>query len=311
MSAFWQAKIWGLLHDPALKALHNNTGRGSEGAWQSGGKPLLACMEGWVSPKAKSLTEARFNRQWLKHIGLCDLIASASDRAAIGRLPPTTAIDYDSKGLEIRHLLSGAPQQLKLGQWHEFLLNLGNERAHWLTQVEASLIPESIKQETDARKVFWWLWRCYPQVLSLALDREQNISSEPSLPLLPAETRIPDGSLWSHTTMTSALAGSLAGYHEDPAAYPQKGARKGKNYHESRPHVAIFSFTPVQEFIKASRKMRDLWAGSWLLHYLSAKVCWAVAWKYGPDTLLYPCLYEQPLIDLWLLAGGATRKAIT
>ena len=37
------------------------------------------------------------------------------------------------------------------------------------------------------------------------------------------------------------------------------------------------------------------------MHYLSAKVAWAIAQKYGPDTLLYPCLYQQPLIDLWLL----------
>ena len=101
--------------------------------------------------------------------------------------------------------------------------------------------------------------------------------------------------------MTSALAGGLAGYYDDSAEYPQKGARKGKSYHESRPHVGIFSLSPVQELIKASRKMRDFWAGSWLLHYLSAKICWGLAWKYGPDTLLYPCLYEQPLIDHWLL----------
>jgi CRISPR-associated protein Cmr2 len=47
--------------------------------------------------------------------------------------------------------------------------------------------------------------------------------------------------------------------------------------------------------------MRDFWAGSWLLHYLSAKVCWELAKKYGADTLLYPCLYQQPLIDHWLL----------
>ncbi|OBQ28160.1 MAG: hypothetical protein AN487_24390, partial [Anabaena sp. CRKS33] len=53
--------------------------------------------------------------------------------------------------------------------------------------------------------------------------------------------------------------------------------------------------------IKSSRKMRDFWAGSWLLHYLSAKVCWQLANQYGPDTLLYPSLYEQPLIDHWLL----------
>jgi CRISPR-associated protein Cmr2 len=84
MSPFWQSKIWGLLHDPALKALHDNSGRGREGAWQS-----LACMEGWVSAKAKSFTQSSYSTQWLKHIGMCDLIASASDRAAIGRLPTT------------------------------------------------------------------------------------------------------------------------------------------------------------------------------------------------------------------------------
>jgi len=34
MSAFWQAKIWGLLHDRALKALHDNTGRGRNSFWR-------------------------------------------------------------------------------------------------------------------------------------------------------------------------------------------------------------------------------------------------------------------------------------
>ena len=288
---FWQAKIWGLLHDPALKALHNNSGRGKEGAWHS-----LKCMEGWFSPKDKSsLKAAQFSNKWLNHVGLCDLISSASDRAAVGRLP--SSIDYNTDGIQIRHLLSGEPQTLKLGQWHDYLMSLGSDRVKWLTDIEASLIPDSIKQETDARKVYWWLWRCYPQALQKALDRSNNILNEPRLPLLPAESRLPDGSLWSHATMTSAFAGSLAGYHKDAAAYPKKHQR----FIASHPYVATFSFTPVQELIKASRKMRDFWAGSWLLHYLSAKVCWDIAWKYGPDTLLYPCLYEQPLIDLWLL----------
>ena len=284
--AFWQAKIWGLLHDPPLKALYEQ--KSKEGAWQS-----LTCMNGWVSPKG-NLANAQYSNKWLKHIGLCDHIASASDRAAIGRLPKTS-VDYTNEGIQIRHLLSGEPQTLKLRQWHDHLIELGRGRTNWLTHVETILIPDQIKQETDARKVFWWLWRCYPQVLSNALDRD---NTEPRLPLLPAETRIPDGSLWSHATMTSALAGSLAGYYNNAADYPKKNAR---NWHKSRPHVATFTFTPVQELIKASRKMRDFWAGSWLLHYLSAKICWDIAWKYGPDTLLYPCLYAQPLIDLWLL----------
>ncbi|MCT7980437.1 type III-B CRISPR-associated protein Cas10/Cmr2 [Laspinema olomoucense] len=294
---YWQAKIWGLLHDPALKALHTNAGRGSEGAWRS-----LACMEGWISPKAKSHKESVYNSNWLKQISLCDLIASASDRAALGRLPGHKAVDYDKNGLEIKHLLSGATQTLKLGEWHDFLLNEKSNRSKWLAEVETILIPDSIRTCPDARQVYWWLWRCYPVALSRALDQTANLSEESTLPLLPADTRIPDASVWSHTTMTSALAGALAGYHCDPDNYPRKRAIQGKDYHQSRPYVGIFSFTPVQELIKASRKMRDFWAGSWLLHYLSAKVAWALAWKYGPDTLVYPCLYAQPLIDCWLLS---------
>lgn len=74
----------------------------------------------------------------------------------------------------------------------------------------------------------------------------------------------------------------------------------------THPYLATFSFSPIQELIKASRKMRDFWAGSWILHYLSAKVCWALAWKYGPDCLIYPSLYQQPLIDRWLLGGSGS-----
>ena len=70
MTAYWQAKIWGLLHDPVLKALHDNSGRGKEGAWES-----LTCMEGWVSPKEISLTNSPYSTQWLKHIGLsCECV---------------------------------------------------------------------------------------------------------------------------------------------------------------------------------------------------------------------------------------------
>ncbi|WP_254565494.1 type III-B CRISPR-associated protein Cas10/Cmr2 [Oscillatoria sp. HE19RPO] len=294
---YWQAKIWALLHDPALKALHTNAGRGGEGAWES-----LACMEGWVSPKAKSHKESVYSSQWLKEIGLCDLIASASDRAALGQLPSNTAVSYDAEGLEIRHLLSGATQTLKLNVWHDFLMNQGETGSQRLAEIEANIIPENIRNSQDIRQVYWWLWRCYPVALSRALVQGANLSEEFSLPLLPADTRIPDASVWSHHTMTSALAGALAGYYPNESDYPHQGVGEEKDDRQSRPYLSIFSFTPVQELIKASRKMRDFWAGSWLLHYLSAKVAWAVAWKYGPDTLLYPCLYAQPLIDFWLLS---------
>nr|WP_304941010.1 type III-B CRISPR-associated protein Cas10/Cmr2 [Trichocoleus sp. FACHB-591] len=114
---------------------------------------------------------------------------------------------------------------------------------------------------------------------------------------MPAETRLPDSSIWSHASLTAALSGALAGYNLTSAEI----AQWPNGQQPSHPYLAAFSFTPIQELIKASRKMRDFWAGSWILHYLSAKVCWTLASKYGPDSLVYPSLFQQPLIDHWLL----------
>jgi len=55
---YWLAKIWGLLHDPALKALHDGSGWSGEGLWTR-----LAVMEGWQSPKAEG------SSAYAKHIG--------------------------------------------------------------------------------------------------------------------------------------------------------------------------------------------------------------------------------------------------
>ena len=271
---YWQSKIWGLLHDPALKALHDASGRGSEGVWR-----LLDVMQDWISPKSSDASDDQ------KYIGDADLIASASDRSAISNLP--IAIDYQTIdrgltlgiGLEITHLLSAETIFWQLQPDKYYSLQIAGNRAEYLRDCEKSVVPDSIKESEDFQKVFWWFWRCFPEAICRRFEDD-------SLMLMPAETRLPDGSIWSHASITSALAGCLAGYTE-----PQK----------TRPHLATFTFSPIQELIKASRKMRDFWAGSWLLHYLSARICWKLALKYGPDCLLYPSLYAQPLIDYWLL----------
>jgi CRISPR-associated protein Cmr2 len=286
--AYWQAKIWGLLHDPGLKALSHSQDLGREGQWY-----ILQCMAGWKSPKPKcdfnsidSVAAESLNGTWLSYVGLCDLIASASDRSTIGRLAPQySAISYQENGLQIHHLLSGKAQKLQICQWHERLQQ--GKRKEFLEEKELEVL-NSIKDWDNPSQVHWWLWRCYPDLLA---------KDTPEVYLLPAETRLPDASLWSHTSITSALAGGLAGYYRQKEDYPAKG----QSFTRSRPHLVVFTFSPVQELVKASRKMRDFWAGSWLLHYLSAKVCWELAKKYGADTLLYPCLYQQPLIDHWLL----------
>ncbi|AFY74786.1 CRISPR-associated protein Cas10/Cmr2, subtype III-B [Synechococcus sp. PCC 7502] len=283
---FWQAKIWGLLHDPALKALHTNYGRGEQSFWQE-----LKVMEGWKDPASSGGTLQ-------KHVLNADYITSASDRAAVGSL--STSIDYEQSGLEISHLLSSAKQNWVLNDdHHRRAMQLRpKERTEYFLEMEKSLFPQAIKQCEDPRLVFWWLWRYLPQKTC------QHFNDD-SLLLMPAETRIPDGSIWSHVSLTAAMAGALAGY--DLTEADIKSWTKGDSG-LSRPYLAAFTFSPIQELIKASRKMRDFWAGSWILHYLSAKVCWALAWKYGPDSLVYPSLYAQPLIDYWLLHGIGEKE---
>lgn len=277
--AYWQAKIWGLLHDPVFKALHN-TRRGGNSFWQN-----LAVMQEWKdnnwNPEIRSGTA-------LQQIHLADYIAAASDRGAIGAL--SDAINYGADGLEISHLLSGAKFAWKLQPTiHDRLLQAN--QANYLSLTEDNLLPAAIRDEADIRKVFWWLWRCLPTQACRQLGEDE------SLLLMPAETRLPDSSIWSHVSLTAALAGALAGYNLTAAEI----AQWPKGQPMSHPYLAAFSFTPIQELIKASRKMRDFWAGSWILHYLSAKVCWTLASKYGPDSLIYPSLFRQPLIDHWLL----------
>lgn len=281
--AFWQAKIWGLLHDPAFKALHDNTGRGDNSFWQQ-----LEVMQTW---REKGWNPEDTSKKILEHIHLADYITSASDRGAIGSV--STSVNYApsrdrNKGLEISHLLSGAKLDFKIKQHSEFI----SRRLSYLQEKETKLL-DAIPAETktDIKRLFWWLWRCLPQAACNEFDDE-------SLMLMPAETRLPDSSIWSHASLTAALAGGLAGYNLTAADIEQKWPA---NKTLSHPYLVTFSFSPVQELIKASRKMRDFWAGSWILHYLSAKVSWKLAWAYGPDSLLYPSLYQQPLIDHWLL----------
>jgi CRISPR-associated protein Cmr2 len=282
---YWQAKIWGLLHDPVFKALHSNAGRGGNSFWRD-----LEVMKLWGKHNPEES-----GKHILKHIKLADYITSASDRAAIGSL--TRSVDYNEHGLELHHLLSGKELPLKLkDKIHQQVAS--KNRADYLNGKEEEIfnaIPEELRTgttEQDAKKLFWWLWRCLPVQASRTLGKDENLM------LMPAETRLPDGSIWSHASLTAAFAGALAGYHLTNEDVINKWPNKKEFSHA---YLVSLTFSPVQELIKASRKMRDFWAGSWILHYLSAKVCWQLALQYGPDSFIYPSLYQQPLIDLWLL----------
>ncbi|MCC3568075.1 MAG: type III-B CRISPR-associated protein Cas10/Cmr2 [Oscillatoriales cyanobacterium] len=184
-------------------------------------------------------------------------ISKASDRVNFENLSRTTFNTADP--VSVRHLISGQ---------HRTVENL--------PQLSDSIIDRlNAVAGNDARKAFWWLWRFYPQYLA---------QQQPDALLYPADRLIPDCPLHSYNSTVSAIAGAI------PQDYAEEDADK-------HPYLLLFTFSPVQEFIKSSRKFLDFWAGSYLLHYLSARLCWYIARVYGPDAVITPSLWSQEIID--------------
>lgn len=66
-------------------------------------------------------------------------------------------------------------------------------------------------------------------------------------------------------------------------------------------HVLIIHMGPVQEFITAARKCRDLWFGSWVLSELAkaaaAGIVDAIGGGHGLETLVFPFVDKRPALD--------------
>ncbi len=101
--------------------------------------------------------------------------------------------------------------------------------------------------------------------------------------LLPADTRVPDHTIWNHLDLTSAFASAFA-------LDPQKN-----------PALLAMSFGPVQDFIAQARTTSDLWAGSHLLSRLAWEGLKVICEQLGPDAAIFPQLRGVPQVDLWLL----------
>ncbi len=213
---------------------------------------------------------------WQAHQGvIADHIAAASDRLTIRGIYKDAEQLGGLTQLEVRHPLSGEPQNIQI--WNQ--LTEGQ-----LEEILNRVIPYEQVRHGDPEKAFWWFWRFYPQLVV----QETGINA-PSALLLPADTRIPDCAIHDHNSIVSALAGAL---------FPREWKSSDSVSHAD---LLLFTFSPVQEFIKSSRKLLDFWSGSYLLHYLSARLCWFIAERYGPDAVITPSLWGQEIIDAWIL----------
>ena len=129
----------------------------------------------------------------------------------------------------------------------------------------------------DLQLRFWLIWRLWRHY------RWSRRAKRFALGLagLPADTRIPDASIWHHDAVVSAL----------------EAARDAEG--RFCPAFLLFQIGPVQEFIAQARSTRDAWSGSYLISWMMAHAMKMLADKLGPDCVIYPSLRGLPLYD-WL-----------
>ena len=109
--AFWQAKIWGLLHDPLLKAMFKN--KKAEGIWSE----ILTKLG---NPNPQELS---------KKLKVADFIAAASDRPSWNDQDKKRGhvIYNNEQGLYVSHLLSGKYQKLSFSRFSNASSTQDNE----------------------------------------------------------------------------------------------------------------------------------------------------------------------------------------
>lgn len=168
-------------------------------------------------------------------------------------------VDVQQGQLSIRHPLSGVPRTLEVQMPVE----------EQVLQAIQHLVADV--DETESR--FLALWRMLPE----ELGREAGLW----LPQLPADTRVPDHSIWRHLDVTAGLKAAEAGDHHGAA-------------------FLSFSLGPVQSFIAAARSVRDLWSGSMLLAWITWRALLPVVEELSPTAVVYPSLRGLPWLDRWL-----------
>ncbi len=305
----WLTKLAARLHDPAEKALVLlRDPAGHENGTSAALKRLLGLNEPLPETlcpdpdNADVLSTVLFKKglplNIYRHVQRADWWAAAADRPQW----PMEEITVTTK--------KGEQKTLKVANWAQVRWTEKPVLIHPLTGEQTDLSEsgtlsdtaiDEIKQRSfdhfstlllkvdtktgepqDFHKTLLAYWRFGPELDVTGSDTQDNHRLGHLWGLLPADTRIPDHSIWDHLDLTSAFAGAFA---DDP---------KGEAA------LLALSIGPVQGFIAAARTTSDLWAGSHLLSRLSWEAMRPVCEALGPDAILFPRLRGIPQVDLWL-----------
>ncbi|MEW6263974.1 MAG: type III-B CRISPR-associated protein Cas10/Cmr2 [Thermodesulfobacteriota bacterium] len=189
-----------------------------------------------------------------------DQLASMIERLptpAPGLDPSLMVSPEDGGKLFIRHPISGDEIQLTGCEINE--------------QTVLQVISELVSGHEEPENRFLAVWRMLPDKLTLENDWYAN---------LPADTRVPDHTIWNHMDITAALHAALSEKHG--------------------PAFLSFFLGPVQSFIASARSVRDLWSGSAILSWLTFQAMLPIIKTFGPAAVVFPSLRGLPWLDLWL-----------
>ncbi|GAB4403069.1 MAG: type III-B CRISPR-associated protein Cas10/Cmr2 [Rhodoferax sp.] len=303
----WQTKLAARIHDPAEKALvllrdpaghENGTSKALKRLLAIGAEPLPDTLD---PDNDEVLSRVVFKRGLqsaiYRHVQRADWWAAAADRPQW----PMQEITVQTKRGEIKtikvadgaqvrwankpvliHPLTG--EQFDLGRFGGLSdTEIGDIKqrsfGHFSNLLKAIGIQDADHASPDhLRKALLTLWRFGPELGEDADNGQLGALWK----LLPADTRVPDHSIWDHLDLTSAFAGAFAADPDGEAA------------------LLALSIGPVQPFIAAARSTSDLWAGSHLLARLAWEAMRPVCEAFGPDAILFPRLRGVPQVDLWL-----------
>ncbi|MCB1776037.1 MAG: type III-B CRISPR-associated protein Cas10/Cmr2 [Candidatus Competibacteraceae bacterium] len=258
----WHTKLAAWIHDPAEKAL-----------------VLLRDPAGHEGGTVAELQRDIFGTNSLpqslhKAVQKADRWAAAADRP---QWPRTKKDGPYASWIQVRfteqpiliHPLSG--QEYDLGKLSE--INVAGIKVVSMDHFRRLVIRDATGT-VDQHRTALNFWRFGPSTPAADLGALWE--------LLPADTRVPDHTIWTHLDLSSALA---TAFHADP---------------DGNPALLTVSFGPVQDFIAQARTTSDLWAGSHLLSRIAWEGLRVICEEWGPDCVLFPQLRGVPQVDVWL-----------
>ncbi len=243
---FWKRKLAAYLHDSPSKCLDIKT-HGERAA---------------ASFSRAGFKEEEINR----YTKLADWAGASADRLPFPDYRKSDLVcDFDGIRNQFHHPLTDRyaeePVKFKFDK---------PTSAKFAEEIEQNGQP--LINETDWCARFFAHWRFW---------QEHCVKRDCRMAFLPADTRIPDHTIWNHMQVVSALSECVEGNAVNAA-------------------FLKVQIGPIQDFIAQARSIRDLWSGSFLLSWLMAKGLSVIAQRAGPDAVVFPSLKGQPLVDLML-----------